>query len=101
MARAPAEDLETFIACQPASALASVLLELAKEHEAVRKRLERLRLADRPDKRLETGLAACFVDRPRVDSENHPCRSSGSLHFRLGDAMLHLPARLGLELDLV
>jgi hypothetical protein len=40
---------------QDPSTLVSVLLELAQDHEAVRSRLERLQLADRPDK-----LAAGF-----------------------------------------
>lgn len=55
MPKRPAESLEAFVQRQPASALAAVFLELAGEHEAVRQRLVRLQLADRPDK-----LAATF-----------------------------------------
>jgi hypothetical protein len=39
MAKPPNEDLETFLRRQDAGDLASVLLELAKDHEAVRARL--------------------------------------------------------------
>jgi hypothetical protein len=46
---APAEDLGTFLRKQEAGTLADLLLGLAAEHEAVAARLERLRLADRPD----------------------------------------------------
>jgi len=55
MARPPREDLEAFLGRQDAATLALILLDLAGEHEAVRQRLTRLQLADRPDK-----LAADF-----------------------------------------
>jgi hypothetical protein len=55
MARPAADDLETFLRRQDAAALVAVLLELAKDHEAVQARLARMQLADRPDK-----LAAGF-----------------------------------------
>ncbi len=55
MPRTPAETLQTFIKRQDAPTLAAVLLELAESHDAVRERLTRLQLADRPDK-----LAAGF-----------------------------------------
>jgi hypothetical protein len=49
MPRKPAaETLEAFVRRQEAATLADVLLELATEHEAVRKRLERLALAGQP-----------------------------------------------------
>ena len=51
----PTEDLETFLRRQDAGDLVAVLLELAKDHEAVQARLARMQLADRPDK-----LAAGF-----------------------------------------
>lgn len=57
MARPPNEDLETFLRRQDAGDLVAVLLELAKDHEAVQARLERMQLADRPDK-----LAAGFKE---------------------------------------
>jgi hypothetical protein len=55
MAKPPTEDLETFLRRQDAGDLVAVLLELAKDHEAVQARLARMQLADRPDK-----LAAGF-----------------------------------------
>jgi len=55
MAIPPTEDLETFLRRQDAGDLVDVLLELAKDHEAVQARLVRMQLADRPDK-----LAAGF-----------------------------------------
>jgi hypothetical protein len=55
MAKPPNEDLETFLRRQDAGDLVAVLLELAKDHEAVQARLARMQLADRPDK-----LAAGF-----------------------------------------
>ncbi len=55
MAKTPTEDLETFLRRQDAGGLVDVLLELAKDHEAVQARLARMQLADRPDK-----LAAGF-----------------------------------------
>jgi hypothetical protein len=55
MAEPPNEDLETFLRRQAAEDLVAVLLELAKDHEAVAARLARMQLADRPDK-----LAAGF-----------------------------------------
>lgn len=55
MAKPPTEDLETFLRRQDVVDLVAVLLELAKDHEAVQARLERMQLADRPDK-----LAAGF-----------------------------------------
>jgi hypothetical protein len=49
MPRKPAaETLEAFVRRQDASTLADVLIELAAEHDAVRKRLERLALSDQP-----------------------------------------------------
>ena len=55
MARPPKQDLQTFLRRQKAPDLVAVLLELANDHEAVQARLERMQLADRPDK-----LAAAF-----------------------------------------
>ena len=55
MAKPPTEDLETFLRRQNAGDLVAVLLELAKDHEAVQARLARMQLAGRPDK-----LAAGF-----------------------------------------
>ena len=55
MAKSPNEDLETFLRRQDAGDLVAVLLELAKDHEAIQARLARMQLADRPDK-----LAAGF-----------------------------------------
>lgn len=55
MAKPPTEDLETFLRRQDAGDLVAVLLELAKDHEAVQARLARMQLANRPDK-----LAAGF-----------------------------------------
>ncbi|MCM8596131.1 DUF6880 family protein [Accumulibacter sp.] len=55
MAKPPNEDLESFLRRQDAGELVAVLLELAKDHEAVQARLARMQLADRPDK-----LAASF-----------------------------------------
>jgi hypothetical protein len=55
MAKPPNEDLESFLRRQEAGDLVAVLLELAKDHEAVQARLARMQLADRPDK-----LAAGF-----------------------------------------
>lgn len=55
MAKPPTEDLEAFLHRQDAEDLVAVLLELAKDHEAVKARLKRMQLADRPDK-----LAAGF-----------------------------------------
>ena len=55
MAKPPTKDLETFLRRQNAADLVAVLLELAKDHEAVQARLVRMQLADRPDK-----LAAGF-----------------------------------------
>jgi hypothetical protein len=55
MAKPPNEDLEDFLRRQGADDLVAVLLELAKDHEAVQARLARMQLADRPDK-----LAAGF-----------------------------------------
>lgn len=55
MAKPPHEDLETFLRRQGAGDLVAVLLELAKDHEAVQARLARMQLADRPDK-LATGF---------------------------------------------
>jgi len=49
MPRKPSpEKLETFVRRQDAVTLADVLLELAAEHDDVRKRLERLALSDQP-----------------------------------------------------
>ena len=48
-------DLEAFVHRLDSSTLASVLLDLAQENEAVRQRLVRLRLANQPDR-----LAAAF-----------------------------------------
>lgn len=55
MARPPAEDPADFLARQPKEALVAVLVELARDHEAVQARLARMQLADQPDK-----LAAAF-----------------------------------------
>lgn len=44
------EDLESFIRKQDAPTLAGVLLELAGEHEAVRRRLARLQLTEQPER---------------------------------------------------
>lgn len=55
MPKASTEPLEAFLQRQEASTLCAVLLELAEAHEAVKQRLVRLQLADRPDK-----LAAGF-----------------------------------------
>ncbi len=55
MPRSPPEDLESFLQRQDLPTLIAVLLELSADHDAVRSRLERLQLADRPDK-----LAASF-----------------------------------------
>jgi hypothetical protein len=55
MANPPNEDLEIFLRRQDVGDLVTVLLELAKDHEAVQARLARMQLADRPDK-----LAASF-----------------------------------------
>lgn len=55
MPRQHAETLQIFIERQDTPTLAAVLIELASSHDAVRERLTRLQLADRPDK-----LAAGF-----------------------------------------
>ena len=55
MPKPPTEDLETFLRHQTPGNLVDVLLELAKDHEAVQARLVRMQLADRPDQ-----LAAGF-----------------------------------------
>jgi hypothetical protein len=55
MPKASTEDLEAFLRRQDAGHLVEVLLELAKDHDAVQARLARMRLTDRPDK-----LAASF-----------------------------------------
>ena len=55
MAKPPAEDPADFLARQPKEALVALLLELARDHEAVQARLGRMQLADQPDK-----LAAGF-----------------------------------------
>jgi tetratricopeptide (TPR) repeat protein len=55
MPKASTEPLEAFLQRQEASTLCAVLLGLAEAHEAVKQRLVRLQLADRPDK-----LAAGF-----------------------------------------
>ena len=52
----PDEDLETFLRRQDAGDLVAVLLALARDREAVRARLARMQLADRPDR-----LAADFM----------------------------------------
>ncbi|MEP6502727.1 MAG: DUF6880 family protein [Betaproteobacteria bacterium] len=44
------EDLLKFLRSQPATVLADVLAELAADHDEVRKRLERMQLADSPAK---------------------------------------------------
>jgi hypothetical protein len=51
----PTDDLESFLKCQDPSTLVGVLIELARDHEAVQERLTRLQLADRP-----VDLAAAF-----------------------------------------
>lgn len=55
MPEAPTESLEAFLHRQEASTLCAVLLDLAEAHDAVKQRLARLQLADRPDK-LATGF---------------------------------------------
>jgi hypothetical protein len=55
MAKKSTEDLATFLKRQKSDVLVDVLLELAGQYEGVNDRLERLQLADRPDK-----LAADF-----------------------------------------
>lgn len=55
MPRKPIDELEVFLLAQDVPTLAGVLLELSHEHDAVRNRLDRLRLADRPAR-----LAASF-----------------------------------------
>ena len=55
MAKPPAEDPADFLARQPKETLVALLLELARDHEAVQARLGRMQLADQPDK-----LAAGF-----------------------------------------
>ena len=55
MPKAPTESLDSFLQRQEASTLANLLMELAADQEAVRARLARMQLADRPDK-----LAAAF-----------------------------------------
>jgi hypothetical protein len=55
MAKPPNNDLDAFLRRQDADDLDNVLLELAKDHEAVQAPLARMQLADRPDK-----LAAGF-----------------------------------------
>lgn len=55
MPRKPVDELEVFLLAQDVPTLAAALLELSREHDAVRKRLDRLRLADRPSR-----LAASF-----------------------------------------
>ena len=55
MAKPSAEDPANFLARQPKEALVALLLELARDHEAVQARLGRMQLADQPDK-----LAAGF-----------------------------------------
>ncbi|HJV71273.1 DUF6880 family protein [Ideonella sp.] len=56
MPKAPPDSLEAILQRQPAATLAAVLVELAADHDAVRQRLARMQLADRPDK-----LAASFT----------------------------------------
>jgi hypothetical protein len=76
MPRSPVESLEAFIKRQDSGALSAVLLELAEAHEAVRQRLERLQLADRPDK-----LAAGFrktLSAWRRSTRYHSYRESGA-----------------------
>jgi hypothetical protein len=55
MTRPDPDDLEAFVAGLDAATLSSVLIELARDVEAVRKRLDRLRLASQPK-----SLAAAF-----------------------------------------
>lgn len=55
MAKPPAEDPADFLARQPREALVALLLELARDHEAVQARVVRMQLTDQPDK-----LAAGF-----------------------------------------
>lgn len=55
MARPTNEDLQSFLRRQDAGDLVAMLLELATDHGAVRERLARMQLADRPDE-----LAAGF-----------------------------------------
>jgi hypothetical protein len=55
MAKPPTENPADFLARQPKETLVAVLLELARDHEAVQARLARLQMANQPDK-----LAAGF-----------------------------------------
>lgn len=69
-----AEDLEAFVRSQPAATLADILLDLAGDHEAVRERLLRWQLADRPEQ-----LAAGFkkaLDGWRKSRKFHDYRES-------------------------
>jgi hypothetical protein len=55
MPRKRIDNLEAFLHALDARTLATVLLELAREHEVVQQRLVRLQMADRPD-RLAAGF---------------------------------------------
>ncbi len=55
MPKSPAETLAQFLTRQDKTALVDILIELADSNDAVRNRLQRLQLADKPDK-----LAAGF-----------------------------------------
>jgi len=73
------EDLHTFLRSQPATVLADVLSELAADHEEVRKRLERMQLADSPAKLSASfgkQLAAWKRSKRFHDYEDAPCPSS-------------------------
>ena len=60
MTRPDPDDLEAFVAGLDAAALSSVLIELARDVEAVRKRLDRLRPASQP-KALATAFKATLT----------------------------------------
>ena len=71
-----AEDLESFLGRQQPADLVAVLLELARDHEAVQARLARMQLADRPDQ-----LAAAFrktLSGWRRSKRFHPYRETGA-----------------------
>ncbi len=90
MAKPLDEDLETFLHRQDAGDLVTVLLELAKDHEAVQARLARMQLADRPDK-----LAAGFkktLSAWRRSTKFYGCREASQFGRQL-DGWLDQVAR--------
>lgn len=76
MTKSPDEDLEAFLRRQEAGDLVTVLLELAKDHEAVQQRLARMQLADRPDK-LASGFKKTLSGWRR-SSKFHGYREAGA-----------------------